>query len=289
MDRASEIRSVLIVTLILNILVSGAKAVYGYMINSVSMMSDGFHSLFDGASNIMGLVGIHISSHPPDQKHPYGHRKFETFFTIFVGVLMFVTCIEIFKGVYAALSEGKAAAVTTEAFLVMIITLAINIGVSLYEKRKGEQLGSDYLLADAIHTKSDIFVSLGVISGLVLTTLGVPLADPIVGAIVGVLVAKAGVDIIRDAAQTLVDGTQADSAQVRSVVCTIEGVMDCHGIRTRGTRSHIFVDLHVLVSPTMSIKEAHRIADLVEEEIKARVPGVVDVVVHIEPAGSEPR
>ncbi|MFA5352944.1 MAG: cation diffusion facilitator family transporter [Thermodesulfovibrionales bacterium] len=286
MDRTSAIRRVLVITLVLNVVVSAAKVVYGHLINSVSMMSDGYHSLFDGVSNVVGLVGVYISSHPPDEKHPYGHRKYETFFTVFVGVLMFITCIEIFKGVYSSLTAGKTAVVTAEAFLIMLVTLAVNIGVSGYERKRGRQLGSEYLLADSMHTQSDIFVSLGVISGLVLTRLGVPLADPVVGAIVGILVAKAGIGVIRGAAQTLVDETQADTSQVRDLVCTVQGVVDCHGIRTRGTKSHIFVDLHVLVNPAMSIEEAHRIADLVEEAIKERIPGVVDVVVHIEPSSS---
>ena len=97
MQRTSEIRKVLLITLALNILVSAAKVFYGYITNSVSIFSDGFHSFFDGISNIVGLAGIYISSNPPDEKHPYGHRKYETVFTIFVGLLMRLTCFEVLK------------------------------------------------------------------------------------------------------------------------------------------------------------------------------------------------
>ncbi len=283
MDRTHEIRKVLLITLLLNILVSAAKIVYGYFTYSVAIISDGYHSLFDGVSNVIGLVGIYLASHPPDERHPYGHRKYETVFTIFVGLLMFITCIEIFKRVYDSLTGKYEAAVTTLSFVLMLLTMAVNMFVTTYEKRMGRKLSSEYLIADAEHTKSDIYVSIAVIIGLIFIKLGFPIADPIVGAIVGILVARAGVNIIRESAEALVDRTQADISSIRDIVYSIEGVMDCHDIRTRGTKNHIFVDLHILISPLMTVQDAHKIAHDVEEKIKRTIPEVIDVVVHIEP------
>lgn len=283
MDRTSEIRKVLIITLLLNILVSGAKMFYGYFTYSVAIISDGYHSLFDGVSNVVGLVGIYLASHPPDERHPYGHRKYETVFTIFVGLLMFITCIEIFKRVYDSLTGKYKAEVTTLSFVLMLSTMAVNMFVTMYEKRMGRKLSSEYLMADAQHTKSDIYASIGVIVGLIFIKLGFPIADPIVGAIVGILVAMAGVNIIRESAEALVDRTQTDTSSIRDIVCSIEGVLDCHDIRTRGTKNHVFVDLHILVSPLLTVQDAHKIAHAVEKKIKSKIPEVIDVVVHIEP------
>jgi cation diffusion facilitator family transporter len=284
MDRTSEIRKVLIITLLLNILVSGSKIFYGYFTYSVAIISDGYHSLFDGVSNIVGLVGIYLASHPPDERHPYGHRKYETIFTIFIGLLMVITCIEIFKRVYDSLADKYEAEVTALSFILMLSTMAVNLFVTTYEKRMGRKLGSEYLIADAQHTKSDIYVSAGVIIGLIFIKLGFPVADPIVGAIVGILVAKAGVNIIRESADVLADRIQADASSIRDIVCGIKGVSGCHDIRTRGTKNHIFIDLHVLVNSALTVEEGHRIADSIENEIKKRMPEVVDVIVHLEPS-----
>ncbi len=286
MDRTSEIRKVLIITLLLNVAVSSAKLAYGYMTSSIAIVSDGYHSLFDGVSNIVGLIGNYIASHPPDAEHPYGHRKYETVFTIFIGVMMFATCFEIFSKVYRSLSEGSVAKIAPESFAVMAVTMAVNIFVTLYEKRKGEELGSEYLIADSQHTKSDVFASVAVIGGLAFTMMGYPLADPVIGGIVGLLVARAGARIIMEATEALVDSTRQDTMKIKEVACSIDGVVECHEIRTRGTKSHVFLDLHVLVDPSLTVREAHEIATLVEEEIKSRLPEVVDIIVHIEPSKS---
>ena len=284
MDRTAKIRGVLVTTLALNFLVSIVKIMYGYFTYSVSIYSDGFHSLFDGVSNIVGLIGIHISAHPPDETHPYGHRKYETVFTIFIGLLMLLTCFEVFRKVYESLAGGYKTTVTAASFLVMVITMMVNIFVSTYEKRMGKRLNSEFLIADSKHTKSDIYVSAGVIASLVLIKLGFPLADPLAGIVVGMLVAKAGIGIIRDSTETLVDRTRADRGTINTIVSRIEGVSECHDIRTRGTRGSIFVDLHILVNPFLSVEDAHKIADTVEREIKDQMPEIVDVVVHIEPS-----
>lgn len=276
------------VTLFCNILVSSAKITYGYFVHSVSITADGFHSMFDGVSNMVGFVGIYFASHPPDEEHPYGHRKIETLFTIFIGVMMFLTCFEIFKQVYESVKTVPQVAVTTESFLVMIITLGVNIFVTTYEKRKGQQLNSEFLIADAQHTRSDIYATTGVIAGLVLMKLGFARADTIVGAVVGILVARAGYGILREAADVLSDKKRVDTAEIREIVCGIDNVIDCHRIRTRGTDSHVFIDLHVTVKADLSVLDGHAIAHKAEDRIKGSIKTrAVDVVVHIEPLGSE--
>ena len=284
MNRISEVRKVLVLTLLLNILVSSAKIVYGYLTYSVAMSSDGFHSLFDGVSNVVGLVGVYLAANPPDERHPYGHRKYETVFTIFIGVLMLITCYEVFKGVYDSFSGKHQAVVGIPSFILMISTTAVNIFVTTYETRKGKSLKSEYLIADARHTKSDIYVSVGVIVSLVFIKLGFNSADAVAGAVVGLFVAKAGFDIIRESAETLIDKSQVAASEILQVAKCVPGVVECHNVRTRGTKDSIFVDLHCLVYPDLSVEKAHGIAHEVEQKIKQKYPGIIDVVVHVEPA-----
>ncbi|MEK6673960.1 MAG: cation diffusion facilitator family transporter, partial [Nitrospirota bacterium] len=173
--------------------------------------------------------------------------------------------------------------VTAISFLVMLITMAVNIVVALYESRKGRELNSEFLAADAKHTQSDILVSLSVIIGLVFYRLGYHRADAIVGIVIVVLIGKIGFDILRHASDILVDTVRIDTASIEDVVNSVDGVKGCHGIRTRGTASSIFLDLHILVDSSISVEDAHAIADKVESALKAGFHSVADIVVHIEP------
>ena len=279
----AEVRKVLICTLILNLIVALAKVLYGYLTNSVAMMSDGFHSGFDGASNVIGLIGIWIASHPPDEKHPYGHRKYETLFTIIIAVMLFTTCLQILRKVYQSFYEDHITIVTQTSFAIMLMTMGVNVFVMLYEKSKGKKLGSEFLVADAMHTKSDILVSFAVIISLVFTKMGYHYADSIVGIIITFFIARIGYGILKEASDVLVDTVCLDNSAIEFVVNRIDGVKGCHDIRTRGSLNCIYLDLHVLVGRNLSTEKAHRIADTIEKELKKEFPSVVDIVVHIEP------
>ncbi len=278
-----EVRKVLIITLVLNSFVAAAKVLYGYMTSSVAMMSDGFHSFFDGISNVVGIVGTWIASHPPDENHPYGHEKYETLFTIIISVMIFTTCLQILQKVYKFFFEGYETRVTSISFMVMLITMGVNIFVTMYESKKGKELGSSFLIADAKHTKSDILASIAVIASLFFAKMGYNLADPVVGIIITFFIARIGYGILKDASNVLVDTICIDTSAIKFVVNSIEGVQGCHDIRTRGSANSTYLDLHVLVKSDLPIEKAHEIADNIENEIKKEFPSVVDIVVHIEP------
>lgn len=282
-DYTTEVRKVLVYTLILNSVVALAKVLYGYITNSVAMMSDGIHSIFDGASNVIGLIGIWIASHPPDEKHPYGHKKYETLFTIIIAVMLFTTCFQILKKVYLSFYEDHNTIVTQTSFVIMLMTMGINIFVMLYEKRKGKQLSSEFLVADAMHTKSDIFVSSAVITSLVFTKMGYQRADIIVALMITFFIARIGYTILKEASDILVDTVCIDTSVIKSVANCIDGVKGCHDIRARGSVNTVYLDLHVLVDSRLSTEKAHDIADTIEKVIKKEFPNVVDIIVHIEP------
>ncbi|MEW6109259.1 MAG: cation diffusion facilitator family transporter [Nitrospirota bacterium] len=288
-NNAPQIRKVLILTLVLNSVVSVAKVIYGYMSNSIAITSDGFHSFFDGVSNIVGLIGIWIAYHPPDENHPYGHKKYETLFTIIIGIMIFTTCFQILKQVYHSIVEYHDTHVTSISFAVMLATMAINIFVTIYERKRGIELKSEFLVADAIHTKSDIMASVGVIISLIITKSGYHIADTIAGVIIAVLIAKMGYEILKKASNALVDTVCIDTTALEAVIINVPGVKGCHEIRTRGTEHSIYLDLHILVDPEMTTGDAHEVADAVEEKIKSNFPAVVDIVVHIEPEGNDCR
>jgi cation diffusion facilitator family transporter len=288
MTRLNQVRKVLYYTLGLNIAVALVKGLYGYKIDSISMLSDGFHSFFDGTSNIVGLIGIWIASQPPDESHPYGHRKYETLSTIAIAVLIFFAGFEILKKAYARLQSPQSIDVTGLSFIIMAITLSINIGVMLYETKKSRELKSDFLMADAMHTKTDIFVSLSVVISLIAAKIGYLFIDTAAAFVITILIAKMGFNILKSAASVLTDAAQINPDEILKVVNSIEGVRDCHEIRTRGKEGAVLIDLHVLIDPEVKIEEAHELAHTVEEGIKQQFPSVIDVVVHVEPYRDNP-
>jgi cation diffusion facilitator family transporter len=281
--RSIEVRRVILITLGFNLMVGLTKITYGTIVDSVAIMSDGIHTLFDGFNNIMGLVGIYYASRSPDKKHPYGYRKFETIITIFIGIMMFFTAYTIFHRAFESFVSNVPSTAGLEAFVVMLGTLTVNFCVSGYERKRGLVLKSEFLIADAGYTRSDVYVTLGVITGLILARCGFPKADSIVGMIVGVIVAWMGVQIFRTTIAILVDESVLDSSDIMDTVCAIDGVEKCHKIRSRGPEGNVFVDLHVLVDPDISVNDGHEIANVVKKDIKTKISGVVDVLVHIEP------
>lgn len=124
------VKRILIIILVLNIAVAVAKGVYGWHINSLSMITDGFHSLFDSASNIIGIIGITLAARPPDSKHPYGHAKIETFASIGIAILLFLTSAEILRAAIDRFLHPATPEISILGFAIMGITISINIGVS---------------------------------------------------------------------------------------------------------------------------------------------------------------
>ena len=282
-DRFQRIRRILVYILILNWGVSAAKLIYGWLTRSASMTADGFHSFADGSSNIIGLVGIWIASRPIDENHPYGHKKYETLTAVGISALLFLVSISVVREGIVRFLHPVVPEVTVKSFLVMGITLAINVAVMIYETRMGKAMKSDILTSDALHTRSDILTSSSVIVTLVGIKLGYPILDPIASLLIAIFIAYAGVNILKESSRVLSDGVAIRIYEIERVVLSIKGVKECHQIRSRGRPDDIHIDLHVLVDPNMDVHKAHHLSYAIENKIKRDIRGVTDVVVHMEP------
>lgn len=282
--RMRSIRRVLWAVLALNLGVAAAKYAYGTVSGSASMQADGIHSVFDSFGNVVGLIGISLASRPADDGHPYGHAKFETYASLVIGVLLLLAAFEVGSSAIGKLASGVyTAEVTPISFAVMIGTLAVNLGVTTYERRCAKHLKSEVLAADANHTLSDALVSVGVIAGLAAVALGFPAADPAMALVVTAAILATAVDVFRHALATLSDRARIPEGDLRAVAVSVPGVRDAHRIRTRGTEGEVYADLHVLVAPEMTVGRAHALGDAVERAVQDRFPNVIEVLVHIEP------
>ena len=286
-DRYRSIRNVLWAVLALNLAVALAKLVYGIISHSAAMEADGFHSLFDGASNVIGLVGMWFAARPADDDHPYGHGKFETFAAALIGILLIFAGFTVGRGALDSLfGRGVPTEVTTISFAIMLGTLAVNILVTTWERRAGKRLGSEVLIADANHTLSDVLVSVGVIVSLVVVRLGWEQADGIVALIVAAVILRTAWAILRGVLHTLGDAARLPADAVAAVAGGVPDVVGCHAVRTRGPESRVYVDLHVQVAPGTTVEHGHAIAHEVESSLRRAYGQITDVVVHLEPADS---
>ena len=282
-DRYRAVFRVLFGVLLLNLAVALAKLVLGYATGAVSVISDGFHSLTDSASNIIGMVGLRASRKPPDEDHPYGHRKYETLAASGIFIFLLFVVIEVARAALDRLSGGHVPTVGPLSFAVMIGTLAVNIFVVRYESGRGRALNSELLLADAMHTKSDVFTSCAVIVSLVAVRLGYPILDPVGGLVIAVFIARTGWGIARDTSRILSDRVVLAEIDIRDVVMSVPEVAGCHQIRSRGSADHTFLDLHVWFAPDMSLSEAHRLSHVVKDRLMDKYPQIADAIIHIEP------
>lgn len=286
--QGDRVQRVFVIVLILNVAVAVVKAVFGIMAGSVSMVADALHSGFDSFSNVVGIVAMHLAGKPPDPEHPYGHGKIETLGTLVIGAMLLLTAAGILLEGYGRLITPITPEITPITVGVMVGTLITNIIVSTYERRKGEEYQSQILIADSLHTRSDVFVSTAVLGGFLAIRLGYPAADPIIALGIGLLIARMGIGILYGAAEVLIDSMNlpCDPALVRAVVMDTPGVAGYHDFRCRGKPGEIFADIHVTVDPALSIARAHAISEEVERRLKETVPGLAEVVVHIEPDDS---
>jgi cation diffusion facilitator family transporter len=282
-DAERETRFILWVILAINWSVAAAKLGYGLLTGSVSMQADGIHSSFDGMSNLIGLAGLWIASQPPDARYPYGHKKYETFAAAGIGLLLFGTCLYILYNSYIHWRDAVAPEVTPLSFGVMLSAMGISTCVMIWERRRGEVLKSEILVADSLHTASDILSSLAVLVGLAAVWAGYPILDPIAGVIIAGFIGHTGVLIFREASKSLTDKARIDPDVIRKVAMTVQGVDCCNDIRTRGLARHIFTDLTIHVDPAMTTARAHVVAHEVEKMLKREFPDVVEVVVHVAP------
>jgi len=290
METFRAIRRVLWITMGLNLLATAAKLIVGYWTGSLSLIADGFDSVFDSASNVIGLVGVYLAARPADEDHPYGHRKAETMTALIIASLLFLTTWELIQSAVERLRNPALiqAEVNAWSFGALLVSIVIHVTVVWYELRAGRRLRSDVLVADALHTRADIFVSLSVMGGLIAVRLGYPLADPILALVVALFIAKIGIDIVRESSPTLMDRVAMPADEMEQIALSVPGVLACHRVRSRGHEQAVYADLHIQVDPAMSTDQAHAIAHEVQHRLRRRRPDIRDVTIHVEPSGSLP-
>jgi cation diffusion facilitator family transporter len=284
-QRAPAVRRTLLVILALNLFVFLVKVGVGLRSGSLSVLGAALETFLDAFNNVVGMILVRVAAKEPDEDHPYGHEKFETLGALAIVGFLSITCFELLqRGVREVLFGGHAPVASASDIALIAGTMAVNVLVVVYERRRGRELASPFLLADAAHTTSDTVVTLLALASLVLTRLGAARADAVLVVAVAGLIAWSGWRILRANIPTLVDQRAVDAAELRRVVLAVPGVEAVREVRSRFTPSGLlFAELTIVVPGSVSVADAHEVADRVEERIAA-VLGSGPVTVHVEPA-----
>lgn len=289
-DNRSEVRKVLLITLLLNLVVMGLKAGVGMLTGSLSLQADALHSVTDSANNVLGLIASRFSSPQPDRDHPYGHQKFEALGALGIAAFLGIACFEILQGAIERIFQGLTSVkISPPELWLLLIVLGINIFVTYYERQVGRRVGSPILIADAQHTMSDVWVTITVLAGLIgvwqagvlnlpqLQWLDVILAFP-----VALLVFHSGWKVLKDNLPWLVDEMAIAPEAIRDIALQVPGVMNCHNIASRGLLGRqVFIEMHMIVDAN-EVETAHKITEEVEARLVERF-SPVRVLIHVEP------
>jgi cation diffusion facilitator family transporter len=283
--RSSGVRGALTIVLLLNALSAALKVGVGARTGALTVLGAALESALDMLSNGVAILAVSIAARAPDDDHPYGHEKFETLGTLGIVGFLSITCFELLRQSVAELSGEHSAPVASAAdAALLLLSLGVNAFVVLYERRRGQTLGSALLLADAAHTASDILVTALALASLGLSYLGYVRADAMLGIVVALIIAWSGYRILRGSIPILVDARAVEAERLSSIVRTIPGVVGVRSARSRRTASgHLFAEVTILVDGDTSVAAAHDFTDEVERAI-TRELGTAEAVVHVEPA-----
>jgi len=276
-----QVRRVILIEGIANLLVLVAKTIVGLTTGSMAILADAIHSLTDLTNNFIAWVVMKFSSQPADREHPYGHRKFESLAVFILASLLVVLAIEL--ALNAIRKEETEVVSSSIELIVMLTVLVINIVVTRWQHRWAQRLDSDILRADATHTFADVLITIVVIAGWQLSAMGYAWIDRLCAIGVAILVIYLAYKLFRRSIPVLVDEYAIDPQELNTLLNNVKGVKDVDRIRSRWIGKACAIDLVISVDPAMSIEESHKIADEIESLIEERFD-TSDISIHIEPA-----
>ena len=268
------------------------KIIVGLVTGSLGILAEAAHSGLDLVATLITAFAVRTSCKPADREHPYGHGKVENLSAFIETFLLLVTCVWIIFTAAQRIISGKIAIeVTIWSFIVMIVSVIVDISRSRMLYKAAKKFNSQALEADALHFSTDIWSSLVVILGLFFVKLHdwlnsynfLHYADAIAAVIVALIVIKISVQLGRRSINALLDSApEGFERKIINAVGALPSVVNCHHVRIRSLGHQCFIDLHVLVNGNLKLREAHALTEKIEHAIHELVPGA-DITVHPEP------
>jgi len=277
------VRRVFVGLLVANLAVVAAKSFVGLRAGSLAILGSALDSSVDALNNVLALIVVRVAAKEPDEDHPYGHGKFETLGALAIVGFLAITCFELIRGAVKELLQGAhPVGVTDSQLAVLVLTLGVNVVIAWYENRRGRELKSELLVADAAHTRADVLITVGVLAGVLFARQGWWWIDPVVAIAVALVIVLVAYRILVRTVPVLVDQRALPTGEIRQTAETVPGVKSAYGIRSRGPSDLRYAEVTIAVDPKADVAQAHAIADQVEERLKQDLQ-LHEVTVHVEP------
>ena len=292
MTREKEIYKVTMIGGIANLLLVGFKFAAGIAGHSGAMLADAIHSVSDFVTDVVVLAFVGVSARPQDRSHDFGHGKFETIATFFIGLALAAASIGIVisgAGKFAAWLQGESLPSPGKiALWGALVSIAVKEAIYRYTAAKGKKLDSKAVIANAWHHRSDALSSIGAaigIAGAIFLGERWTVLDPLASIVVGAMLIKVAWDLLGPSLGELTEQSLPDETEkeILDLVQSVPGVSDPHNLRTRRIGNHIAAEVHIRLDGNMPLREAHDKASAIERLFRERFGKEAHIIIHMEP------
>lgn len=278
-----------VVSIVGNIVLSVLKMLAGILAHSGAMVSDAVHSASDVFSSIIVIIGVKLSAKASDKEHPYGHERMECVAAIVLSVILLVTGLFIGADALKTITGGRFSEIRTPGLSALVMAVVSIITKELmfwYTRYYAKKLESGAVMADAWHHRSDALSSVGALIGIAGARMGFPVLEPVASLVICLFIAKASVDIFRDATDKMVDRScdEETEKKIRECVLAQQGVNGIDLLRTRIFGNKIYADIEINADGNKTLSEGHAIAENVHSAIEREFPKVKHIMVHVNPS-----
>ena len=275
----------ILITVVMNIFLSLIKLLAGFIGHSTSMISDGVHSLSDVISSIGVFIGLRISQKPADIDHPYGHEKFEAVLSKILAFILFLTVLSIGYSAIETIVSSSYIIPKMMTIWAALLSIGVKEWMYHYTIRQAKKIESTALAADAWHHRSDSLSSIGALIGIIGARLGFPILDPLAALVITLIILKVAIEIFVEATNQVIDKAASPELvnEIIQQIQSVNGVLAIDSLKTRVHSNRIYVDLEISVEATLSLIEAHTIAEAVHYQLEQNIHKIKHCTVHVNP------
>lgn len=284
-DDQKQMKTVTYWGMVINIILAALKILVGFVLGSMALVADGVHSFSDLFTDAVVLITSKAAKRPPDSSHPYGHGKIETTGSVIIGLVLLIVGAGVGWSAVSSLIQHKANYPGPLVILIAFISVVSKEVLFHVTKKVAIKINSTALYANAWHHRSDAMSSLAVIVGGIVSLFGYGYSDQLAGLVVGIMVAAVAVNIVFDAFKELTEHALDESLtlQIKEILNGNEDIYQWHKLRTRKIGAQLFVDMHILVNPALSVLESHNLTINIEQKITEAIRLPMNVLIHVEP------
>ena len=275
----------ILITVVMNIFLSLIKLLAGFIGHSTSMISDGVHSLSDVISSIGVFIGLRISQKPADIDHPYGHEKFEAVLSKILAFILFLTGLSIGYSAIETIVSSSYIIPKMMTIWAALLSIGVKEWMYHYTIRQAKKIESTAIAADAWHHRSDSLSSIGALIGIIGARLGFPILDPLAALVITLIILKVAIEIFVEATNQVIDKAASPELvnEIIQQIQSVNGVLAIDSLKTRVHSNRIYVDLEISVEATLSLIEAHTIAEAVHYQLEQNIHKIKHCTVHVNP------